>query len=715
MHRRPLVWFGISLLCFAGALSCWRLANEWEARKRASHGEMEKRRDGEMATIAGAPVRRLADSSPVSASTAPLVLLSQPQPSVRATNWLAYRLKNTSKSAGQLLRDDRAILLENATIDTSRPLDFSIPEHLRAAGDPGSYIVQARGAVDDTFRAALSAAGAKIISYIPNNAYLVRVSQNGAQQMAGMAQAVLPYEPPYKLKTELLKLAMEAQPLPEGTALNVMVFEDALEETRTEFAQRGVEVLAESPSPFGPVLTVRFPSWEESGVGWIELAQLPGVEVVEMSRARVPANDLSRVRLGVATDTQTQTNYLGLTGSNVVVNLNDTGVDATHPDLMTFSGKVIGDFPSSLVDSNGHGTHVAGIIAGDGTKSMTVTNARGSINPGTNFQYRGMAPGARIFSIASGLGGPFPSDAYVQERAAQTNALISNNSWNFGGDNTYSIGAANYDAATRDALPRVTGSQPLLFVFGAGNVGIPRSGDDSGQGGDPETILSPATAKNVITVGAIEQLRDITNEVWICSPCAACTNGTSCRTNQPWKGMTSSPVEVAAFSARGNVGNGIEGDFGRYTPDLMAPGTFVISTRSLEWDERAYYNPTSHLFDAFDVLVLTNRSFTNVIQVPNNAVAFTITVTRNQNSPSPFPDLPIFVRQAAAPGPGDPVATNVFSVPGAQIAALTPVGTPWHYAVANITTQNVNLAILTDITVTNDLGNQLEVYSNLNK
>ena len=179
------MWFAISLLCFAGALYCWRLANEWEARKRASHGETGKRGNGEMATIAGAPVQRRADSSPISASTAPLVLLSQPQPSVRATNWLAYRLKNTSKSAGQLLRDDRAILLENALIDTSRPLDFSIPEHLRAAGDPGSYIVQARGAVDDKFHAALSAAGAKIISYIPNNAYLVRVTHSGAEQLSG--------------------------------------------------------------------------------------------------------------------------------------------------------------------------------------------------------------------------------------------------------------------------------------------------------------------------------------------------------------------------------------------------------------------------------------------------------------------------------------------------------------------------------------------------
>ena len=51
---------------------------------------------------------------------------------------------------------------------------------------------------------------------------------------------------------------------------------------------------------------------------------------------------------------------------------------------------------------------------------------------------------------------------------------------------------------------QVTGSQPVLFVFAAGNDG---GGDDNGGGGNPDTILSPATAKNVITVGALEQYR----------------------------------------------------------------------------------------------------------------------------------------------------------------------------------------------------------------
>ena len=54
-------------------------------------------------------------------------------------------------------------------------------------------------------------------------------------------------------------------------------------------------------------------------------------------------------------------------------------------------------------------------------------------------------------------------------------------------------------------------------------------------------------------------------------------------TNTPFAGMSDSGNQVAAFSSRGNVGIGIEGPFGRFKPDLVAPGTFIISTRSADW------------------------------------------------------------------------------------------------------------------------------------
>jgi minor extracellular serine protease Vpr len=63
----------------------------------------------------------------------------------------------------------------------------------------------------------------------------------------------------------------------------------------------------------------------------------------------------------------------GFDGSGIKIAVIDTGVDYTHPDLLGFGndGKVIGgydfvDNDNSPIDTNGHGTEVAGIIAADG-------------------------------------------------------------------------------------------------------------------------------------------------------------------------------------------------------------------------------------------------------------------------------------------------------------------------------------------------------------
>ena len=151
-----------------------------------------------------------------------------------------------------------------------------------------------------------------------------------AQQLQAdpRTQSVLPYEPYYKLKPSLLKLAVAQQPLPDNSTLNLLLFADARAQTLADLGNLGVKVLGEDQSPFGPVVQVA-PPVESLPF----LAGLPGVQELEMAAARVPANDLSRVRIGVSTDTLAPTNYLGLTGTNILVNVNDSGVDATHPDL----------------------------------------------------------------------------------------------------------------------------------------------------------------------------------------------------------------------------------------------------------------------------------------------------------------------------------------------------------------------------------------------
>src|SRR6185369_8041562 len=111
----------------------------------------------------------------------------------------------------ELMRSDSAVLLRNALIDTSVTGGLNIPGHLRSDSAPGSYIVQSRGPITDAFRARLKAAGATTISYIPNNAYLVRLSEAGASQMRAHpgTLSVLPWEPYYKLELRLLPLAVQ--------------------------------------------------------------------------------------------------------------------------------------------------------------------------------------------------------------------------------------------------------------------------------------------------------------------------------------------------------------------------------------------------------------------------------------------------------------------------------------------------------------------------
>ncbi len=375
MRTRWLVLLAC-LLCLAGAWLLW----QHSANTRTKPSALQK-----VAAPAANP-----------SGTAPNILtaVSTNGATSAKTNQFAYRLSNTSKTLAQLVGDRHAILLENALIDTSQPLNLSIPKNLRSPGDPGAYIVQARGPIDAAFRAMLAAAGAQIVSYIPNDAYLVRAPAGAANGLAGnpLTQAVLPYEPYYKLQPSLLGLAVEQKALPPGTALNLGLFAADAGATEQQLEALGAKIIGSDQSPFGPVLRVLAPT------NWTALAQAPGVQRLEPAHRRVTANDLSRATLGVAADTQVATNYMGLTGQNVMVAVNDSGIDGDpstgHPDL---KGRVFGA-AADLKDKNGHGTHVAGIIAGNGTESMTVTNAEGSIMPGsTNAFSRQGAAGNAVF------------------------------------------------------------------------------------------------------------------------------------------------------------------------------------------------------------------------------------------------------------------------------------------------------------------------------
>lgn len=710
----------MSLCCFGGALWFWRAGNRWAAESRPATAEQAAATNA--AQTATLPPGRFFEPFALASraeNIAPAgALNAAPGATPLGTNTgrvFAHRLSNTPQPLSRLIRSDSAVLLENALIDTALGTTLEIPAELRAQGDPGAYIVQADRAPDQRFRQALESAGAQIISYIPNNAFLVRGAASVAQRLASApgVRSVLPYEPYYKIKPALLRSILEPDSpqaaLPPDARLNVLLFADARENTLAQLEALGARLLQEQRSPFGPLVRV-LPGENTTAA----MAALPGVQMLDVAREKILASDLARAKLQVAADSTAETNYMGLTGSNVVVGLADRGV-SPHPD---YTNRVFWDdlfLPGITNDLLGHGTHVAGIIIGDGTMSSTVSNAQGSMfSPPSTNHFRGMAPEAKLFTTLVDI-----SDTYLQERAARSNIFIWNNSWNYA-VNDYDIAAASYDAAVRDALPEVTGSTPILYVMPGGNAGAINSyaggAFDAGQGGVADTILSPATAKNVITVGAVEQRRDITNEVIVCDPVGTTNN---CSTNTPWRPLSDADDEVAGYSSRGNVGIGIEGENGRFKPDVVAPGSFILSTRSPVWDTNSYYNPVTVRRREFnDIIAGANGLAYQSLFIPDNAVNLRVAVMPNRNSPQPFPILPIYVSRNGwptnTPGGYEFVERDNELLTPPDGGALAPIGQGWYFAIGNDTGQPVSFDLITEVGIVTDGGSRTNAMIALN-
>ncbi|HEX6399149.1 MAG TPA: S8 family peptidase [Actinomycetota bacterium] len=210
----------------------------------------------------------------------------------------------------------------------------------------------------------------------------------------------------------------------------------------------------------------------------------------------------------------------GIDGSGVTVALIDTGV-ARVQDLgdrvvarVDFTPGGDGD------DAYGHGTHLAGVIAGNGAASLG--------------KWRGVAPGARLVSIK--VAGPDGSTdvsvviaalQWVVTHRAEYGIKVLNLAFGTDSVQPYSIDPLN--AAVERAW-----AAGITVVVSAGNRG-PNQG----------TINKPGDDPYVITVGAVD------------------VNRTADRRDD----------EVAPFSSRGPTRDGFE------KPELVAPGTTIVATR----------------------------------------------------------------------------------------------------------------------------------------
>lgn len=172
----------------------------------------------------------------------------------------------------------------------------------------------------------------------------------------------------------------------------------------------------------------------------------------------------------------------GFTGEGVTVAVLDTGIDTTHPDL---DGQVIleGNFSDSpdTMDRAGHGTHVAGIIAGTG-----------AVNPAM----RGVAYDASLINtkVLDDDGYGWESDIIAgMEWSAQQGADILNLSLGvpFGFTDGTDPGA--------QAVNAISEEYDVLVAVAAGNEGW----------AGPGSVATPGTADLGLTVGAVDK-----SDVW---------------------------------------------------------------------------------------------------------------------------------------------------------------------------------------------------------
>lgn len=631
-----------------------------------------------------------------------------------------YRLRNTKQSVGDLAARDSSILLNNALIDTSSGVPLGVPEHLRADAATESYLLQSIGPFDHVFdEASLDHLGIVKVAYIPHNTWIVRMTPDRAQQLKGFrgTQSVLPFDPYFKLSDSLLEFAVMQADIPGSISLQLTLFPGAEEGMFAALEAMGTEYLADGESPFGRTVIVKTERAALSGI-----ASLDGVLTVEQVAPRVLANDLTRVRLGVDTalTNLVSSNFHQLTGKDILVNVNDTGIDSSHPDL---SDRVFALDPENLSDPEGHGTHVAGIIGSSGANSPMITNVFGSP---TNANFRGMAPESSFYVLPIDLiTGPVVSDEFLQTSAAEynfveqnrTNALISNNSWSIRNLREYNTSAASFDAAARDALPEMEGSQPVLYVFAAGNSG---SGDQAGRRGEPSSISSPGTAKNVITVGALESLRFITNEVVTGFIDEVMTNDMDMaitnkipimeRLFQP---PTDSATEVTSFSGRGNVGIGIEGDFGRFKPDVVAPGSFIISTRATNWvSPEQFLNVVANTIS--NQTAIPGELTPYVIFAPNQVTEIEISIERNEASPDSLPRLPIYATFGATATTNNLVGFTSVTINEEDSSPLTLQPGVLSYSIGNPIDEPISFDVITRVSTKTEVDGYFDELETLN-
>jgi len=364
--------------------------------------------------------------------------------------------------------------------------------------DTGHFLVQLNGPPTEERQSNVRRLGAKLVAYVPDNAYIAELDASGLARIVGSPDVrwAGPFHPAYKISPTIgtHEFADPLRAADSFLTLRVRVFAE-MERTADAIRSLGAQVTEALDNGFQKLLIV---SAAPGLVGAI--ARIDDVWWIEEDPEFYLMNDT-----GVWV---CQTNVVGSTpiwdhglhGENEIVAVMDSGIDY-NSCWFRDGGAAPGPTHRKVIDYQlygggiaydgcdvGHGTHVCGTLAGD----------QSYVNPG-NIVCNGIAYKAKLMMQDIGaddewscLSGQIqvPTSCWAAYADAYGGgARIHSNSWG-STENSYDSYAADVDNFMWQ-------NADFLIVFAAGNSGPAAS-----------TVSYPGTAKNCITVGATRRPPD---------------------------------------------------------------------------------------------------------------------------------------------------------------------------------------------------------------
>ncbi len=498
----------------------------------------------------------------------------------------AARASLAASTSGQVQMDP---LMDRLQFDR-HPVDTqsgrtALPPLLTANEETGGalHVIQFVGPIKDEWLDAIAATGSRPIQYIATNGYLVWTDGAGRSQLDTLANArevvqySAPYQPAFKLGASIERRILAGGDAEEVVPVVIQIYNHPGKQASQHLIAK---LTVERLSDWSPVLAFENVIVRVRAADLLTIAQLPDVvwvgerlprEMHDEVQAQIVAGHLDGAQAGPSgPGYKTWLDSLGFSQNPAdypIVSVADDGVgngstangagDVTLTRLGDGTTSRVAFARNCTIDASadggaGHGHINTSIVSGYDTRPGTPYQFPSTYQRGQGISPYGRTGNTKVFANDGSwdISACGNNEAGVIKSEQDSGARISSNSW--GADSgTYDESSQAYDAGVRDADPSEAGTQSMVFVFSAGN-----SGSSAG------TIGSPGNGKNMITVGASENQRQIDeNGNW--------TDG--CDTDPTG---ADNAMDVIDFSSRGPAPGG------RVKPEVIAPGTHIQGTAS---------------------------------------------------------------------------------------------------------------------------------------